>query len=171
MKKVNTTVLLLSLAVPAMAAAASEVDVQGTVDAGVQGVNVHSNNNAKFEEYRDVDDGFIGMFQLDVLKDSYFLQMDATNPGRDDQAVNLKGGQYGNFKYKFYYDEMPHNYSFNSLSFYRGLGTNRLVAPSDPTAVNTWETSTGTWSVFDYAVQHKKYGGEFEMSLRSPFYF
>lgn len=171
-KKVNTTALFLTLAVPALAAAASDVEVRGAVEAGVQGVEVNSDNSAKFQEYRDLDDGFIGSFQLDVLKDDYFLNMDAVHPGRDDQAVDFKGGQYGNFKYNLFFDEMPHNYSFNSISFYSGLGTDRLVVPADPTATppNSFETSTDTWNVFDYSVQHKKYGGDFEFSFRSPFY-
>jgi len=170
MKKVYTAVLFLSLAAPGAAAAANEVEVQGMVEGGVQGVDVRSNNSAKFQEFRDLDDGFIGMLQLDVLKGSYFLRLDAVNPGRDDQAVEFGGGEYESFKYKFYFDEMPHNYSFNSMSFVRGIGTNRLVSPSNPLNDDAWETSTDTWSLFDYTVQHKKYGGEVKISLRSPFY-
>jgi MtrB/PioB family decaheme-associated outer membrane protein len=172
MKKLYCKVLLLLFAVPAAAAAEGEVQVHGKVEAGLQGVDIESNNSAKFQEYRDVDDGFIGMFELDVLKSDYFLKLDAVHPGLDDQAIDLKGGRYGDFKYKLYYDEMPHNYSFNSLSFYRGLGTNQLVVPADPLATppNSFETSTATWTPFDYSVQHKKYGGDFKLSLHSPFY-
>jgi MtrB/PioB family decaheme-associated outer membrane protein len=169
-KKVYHTVLFLSLAVP-VAAAEGDLTVHGAVEGGIQGVDVSGNNSAKFQEYRDLDDGFRGMLQLDVLKNSYFLQLDAKNPGRDDQAIDFNGGEYGNFNYSLYYDEMPHNYSFNSKSFYRGLGTNRLVSPSDPLTNPAWKTSTDTWSMFDYSVQHKKYGGEVGVSFRSPYYF
>jgi MtrB/PioB family decaheme-associated outer membrane protein len=167
-KKVYNMVLLLSLAAPALAVA-SDAEIHGLVEAGIQGVDVDSSNSAKFQEYRDVDDGFIGMFKLDVLKDDYFLKVNAENPGLDDQAFDLGGGQYGKFKYDFYYDEMPHNYSFNARSFYSGLGSNRLILPAPPGSA--FETSTDTWNIFDYSVQHKKYGGEIEASLGSPFFF
>jgi len=166
-KKISTTLLVLSLVAPAVAVAeGDEFDVWGFVEGGVQGVDISSNNSAKFVEYRDIDDGFIGTLQLDALKDTYFFQMDAVNPGLDDQAIDVKGGSYGSFKYNLYYDEMPHNYSFNAKSFYQGLGTNRLVLPDDPELL----TTTDNWTIFDYAVQHKKYGGELGFSLRSPFY-
>ncbi|KPJ99736.1 MAG: hypothetical protein AMK71_09240 [Nitrospira bacterium SG8_35_4] len=171
MKKIYISmVLFLSLAVPAVAAATGDVQVQGMVEGGVQGVDVNSKDSAKFQEFRDLDDGVLGALQLNLQKGSYFLQMDAVNPGSDDQAIGLKGGDYGKLTYKLYYDEMPHNYSFNAISFYRGIGTTRLLAPSDPLNDDAWETSTDTWSTFDYTVQHRKYGGEVKISLPSPFY-
>lgn len=175
MKKISTTALILSLAAPAMSALAADtgqVEIGGLVEVGALFSDINSNNSARFEEYRDFDDGIIGRLQLALLKDDYFLHADGEDLGRDDQEFHLDGGQYGNFKYKLYFDEMPHNYSFNSLSFYNGLGTNRLVLIGDPTTnlADSFETSTATWNVFDYSVQHKKYGGEFELSLRSPFF-
>ncbi|WP_028318187.1 MtrB/PioB family outer membrane beta-barrel protein [Desulfobulbus elongatus] len=173
-KKVCTALSLLPFAaLPVSAGAEEEAFVyRGVIEAGVQGVDVDSNNSAKFQEYRDLDDGFIGSLQFDALKGSYFFQLDAANPGLDDQSLDVHGGRYGKFKYNLYFDEMPHNYSFNARSFYRGLGTNHLVVPADPTAnpPNSFETSTDTWSVFDYSVQHKKYGGEVEVSLATPYY-
>jgi len=166
MKKVYSAILICSLGFP-LSAVANDVEIHGSLEAGVQIVDVNSNNSAKFQEYRDLDDDFIGMFRLDVLKDDYFLKLDGKHLIQDDKEYDLSGGKYGKFKYNFYYNEMPHNYSFDALSFYNGLGTNHLVLP----AGTAFQTSTDTWNVFDYTVQHKKYGGEIEASLGTPFFF
>ncbi|WP_310599359.1 MtrB/PioB family outer membrane beta-barrel protein [Desulfobulbus sp.] len=172
-KKMSTALSVLSFVVPVPVLAEGEAfEYRGSIELGLMGADVDGRNSAKFEEYRDMDDGLFGTLQFDALKDSSFLQMDAANPGRDDQSVDVHGGRYGSFKYNLYFDEMPHNYSYNALSFYRGLGTNHLMVPADPTATppNSFETSTATWSTFDYSVQHKKYGGQVEVALAEPYF-
>lgn len=171
MKKIYLSmVLFLSFAVPSMAASTGDVQVQGMVEGGVRGVDVNSKDSAKFQEFRDIDDDVLATLQLDLQKSSYFLKMDAVSPGSDDESMDINGGDYGKFEYTLYYDEMPHNYSFNAISFYRGIGTDRLVAPSNPLNDDDWESSTATWSTFDYTVQHRKYGGEITISLPSSLF-
>jgi len=163
-KKIYSAVIVLSLAVPALAAATDEnkAEVNGTVELGVRGVGTNG-DKARFQEFRDAREGFIGGMQVDALKGAYHLELDALNPGADDQSFQLKGGEYGNFKYKFNYNEMTHNYGFDAITPYTGIGTQTLVRVATP-------TDTSTWTKFDYAVDHKSYGGELELSLHSPFY-
>lgn len=163
-KKVYSAVIILSLATPALAFAADDTEIHGVIELGVRGVDMDDNlNSAKFEEFRDRDDGVIGQVELTTRKGAYHFSLDAENPGTDDQSFELKGGEYGSFKYNFIYDEMPHNYSYDAKSFYSGLGTNNLVEAGNPADVSTWTT-------FDYKTEHKKYGGSVEVSLNSPFY-
>ena len=163
-KKIYSAVIVLSLAAPAMVVAADEnnADVHGLVELGVRAVNTNA-NSAFFQEFRELDDSVLGTIQLDVLKGAYHFQLDAENPGADDQSFQLKGGKYGDFKYKFNYDEMPHNYTFDAITPYTGVGTQYLTIVGSP-------ATTSTWTKFDYAVDHKSYGGELEVSLHSPFY-
>lgn len=163
-KKIYSAVILLSLVAPAMVIAAEEnkAEVSGTIDLGARGANVDG-DKARFQEFRDLDDGFMGGIQFDMLKGAYYLELNALNPGSDDQSFQLKGGEYGNFKYKFKYNEMPHNYTFDAITPYTGVGTPNLTIVADP-------TNTSTWTTFDYAVDNKDYGGEVELSFKSPFY-
>jgi len=163
-KKVYSAVILLSLAVPALVVAAEEnkTEVHGTVELGVMGVNVNG-DEARFNEFRDLDDSIIGNIQLDALKGAYHFQFDGANIGADDQSFEAKGGKYGQFKYKFNYDEMPHNYTFGAITPLTGVGTQNIAIVADPADISTWTR-------FDYAVDHKSYGGELEISLGTPFY-
>jgi len=171
MKKIYISmVLFLSLAVPASAAAIGNVQIGGTVEGGVLNADVNSKDGGRFEEFRDMDDRFVATLHLDLEKNSYFLRMDAEDLASDNRAIDFNGGDYGKFAYTLYYNEMPHNYSYDAKSFFQGLGTDRLTAPTNPLNNDPWETSTATWSTFDYSVQHKKYGAEVEISLLSPFF-
>lgn len=163
-KKIYSTVILLSLAAPALLVAAEEnkTEVHGTIELGAQGVST-SGNKAFFQEFRDLDDGFVGGMQLDALKGAYHFEVEAQNPGADDQSFQLKGGEYEKFKYKFNYDEMVHNYTFDAITPFTGIGTKNISYIATP-------ADTATWTKFDYSVDHKSYGGELEISLNSPFY-
>ncbi|MDG4475621.1 MtrB/PioB family outer membrane beta-barrel protein [Thiovibrio frasassiensis] len=164
MKKIYSAVIVLSLVVPALAVAAdaNKSEIHGTVELGARGVDI-SGNKALFQEFRDLDDSILGGIQLDYLKSAYHFQFDADKIGLDDQSFHLKGGEYGNFKYKFNYDEMVHNYGFDAITPYTGLGTQQVNVVAVP-------ADTSTWTKFDSAVEHKTYGGELELSLHSPFY-
>jgi MtrB/PioB family decaheme-associated outer membrane protein len=166
-KKVSTVLLSLSLAVPSLALAEDDaVEYHGAIELGLLGTDVSSHNSAKFNEYRDTDNGLFGSARFDVLKDANFLKMDVVNPGRDDQSIDVQGGKYGLFKYNLYFDEMPHNYSYNALSPFQGLGSNHLTLPADPSLTR----STADWSPFGYSVEHKKYGGQVEVALHGPYF-
>lgn len=165
--KVYSAVIFLLLATPVLVVAADgNTEMHGTIELGVLGGHING-NEARFQEYRDMEDGVVGGVQIDVLKGTYYLQMDAENPNADDQSFQLKGGAYDNFKYKFYYDEIVHNYGFDAITPYSGLGTNHAILSGDITYVNP---DISTWTHFDSKVNHKSYGGELEISLHSPYF-
>ncbi len=162
-KKVYSVVVFLSLATPALAVAEdNNTTVHGTIDMGVQASSLNG-DKARFQEFRPMDDAVLGNIQLDALKDAYYFQFDAATSGADDQSFQLKGGEYENFKYKFNYNEMVHNYLFDAITPYTGLGTQHV----DPVAT---KTNPATWTKFDYSVEHKTYGGEVEVSMHSPYF-
>lgn len=154
-----------------------ETTVTGSVDLGVRIVE-ENKQSAKFLEYRDIDDGLYGSAVLDAFRNGYYLDLAGKNIGLDDQYYKLKGGKFGEFKYSLYYNEIPHNISFGAKTFYGGVGTNVLDYFATNRAKNTdaaytpnIDTSTNTWSRFDYATKRKDYGAGLELSLNTPFYF
>jgi hypothetical protein len=52
-------------------------------------------NSAKYQEYRDLDDGLFGNLNLNYFKGSYYFGVDGKNIGLDDQSYLFKGGSYG----------------------------------------------------------------------------
>ena len=161
-KKVCAVLLPLSFVVPTLASAAdddADAVYHGSIELGLMSADVNSRNGAKFGEYKDMSNGLFGNIQFSAVKDSYFMQLDAANPGRDDQSVDFRGGAYGLFRYDLYYDELPHNYS-DGISPYGGIGGYKLTAP----------TASSPWTPFEYSVQHKKYGGEVELFPGGPYF-
>lgn len=176
-KKQMASFLAGLLLVSAGAAFGEETAVSGSVDLGVRMVEEKGRSSAKFQEYRDLDDGLYGSAVLDAFRNGYYLDLVGKNIGLDDQYYKLKGGKFGNFKYSLYYNEIPHNISFGAKTFYGGVGTNLLDYFATNRAKNTdvaytpnIDTTTNTWSKFDYATKRKDYGVGFEVSLDTPFY-
>ena len=122
MKRRYMSLIVAALLItPGYVMGADEAEVTGSVELGVRGVD-DEDNSAKFQEYRDLDDGLFGNFLLDAYKGVYYFELQGDNIGLDDQDYVMKGGQYGIFKYKLNYDEIPHNYSFDAKTFYsRGI--------------------------------------------------
>ena len=147
----------------AHALAADAPDVEGSVVLGIRGVD-EKDHSAKFQEYRYLDDGVFGKVLLNYFKGSYYFGVKGKNIGQDDEFYMLQGGDYGQFKYSFSYDKIPHNLSYDAISFFSGIGTNNLTIQGvDP-------TNEALWRPFDYTVDRKNYGGEIEVSLNSPFF-
>ncbi len=165
-KRIYSVVMLLSLAVPGLVSAAEEVKTEfsGNVELGIRGVDNH-NDSASFQEFRTMEDSLFGQVQLDALKGAYHFQFEAEDPGKEDQSYQLHGGNYGMFKYQFEYQEMPHNYTFDAITPATGIGSSYIQFPATVPA-----PPPAAWNTFDYSVEHKRYGGEVEVSLKSPFY-
>ena len=169
-KKVYSAVILLSLSSPALVHAADETDsaqtdnvqVHGTVELGVQAVDT-SGDKARAQEFRDLDNSVLGNIQIDALKDAYHFEVDGENIGLDDQSLKVTGGEFDNFKYKFDYDEFTHNYGFDAVTPYTGVGSNHLALP-------TTVGNAATWTHYDDKVDHKRYGGGVEINLHSPYF-
>jgi hypothetical protein len=161
--------LMTALAASVSAALAQEVPpFNGSVTLGGMSTHVTSDNEFRFQEYRDLDSGVIAGFNLRFGSDAWWHRLFGENLGRDDQFVELKGGKYGVFKYSVYSDDIIHNLTFNAITPFSGVGSNNLTF----TGTAPPSTNLATWNRFDYSVQHKNVGGvvEAQAAAESPFY-
>jgi len=146
-------------------------EITGTIGLGGQYLNVRG-DKAKFNEYGDIDSGVTGLLNLDVNLKNYYLSLDGKNigwdynkaAGLDNQSYSLKGGMYEQFKYSLFYDETPHNITFDAKSAFSGIGSNKLTGNIDPGAALPLNN-------FDYRTKRTTYGGSFEGSFNTPFFF
>nr|MDA8166113.1 MtrB/PioB family outer membrane beta-barrel protein [Desulfobacteraceae bacterium] len=166
MKKVYSAALAAWLISPSFlyAAETDPVQVEGQLNLGVRSVN-GGEDSAYFHEFKDESDGTFGSLLLDAYKKNYYLGAEAENFGLTDQYYSLHAGDYRNFSFKGFYNEIPHNISFDALTPFTGIGTKSLNLPVQPAPTNT-----GLWQQFDYDFTRKQYGGEMKINLNSPFY-
>ena len=166
MRKIPAALVLTALAAAVPAALAQQVT--GSVSLGGIATDVDERNPWRLHEYRDLDDGVIAGFRLRADYGSWYHNLFGENLGRDDQFLEARGGRYGLFKYRLYADDVIHNWTFNAITPFSGVGSSNLVftgtAPS---------TDVSTWNPFDYTQQHKNVGGFAEVTpgVDSPLYF
>ncbi len=109
---VAAATLCLGSAGQAAAGAAPEVldwQVGGFIDAG--GIySFGERSSSKFNEYRDMDNGFVGEFELrGEHKDRpYYFEFGARNPARDDQRYDATVGRWGVFRFDGAWSRTPH---------------------------------------------------------------
>ena len=84
------------------------------------GLDGKEGGRAKFTEYRDLkeDGGFYGRTRLSLDNERYFLNLDAGDFGYDTQYYTIDGGMWGKFKFDLFYDEIPHNLTFDARTFF-----------------------------------------------------
>jgi len=145
-------------------ASAEERIIEGEVSITGQHLNMEG-EKAKFNEYRDIRDGFTGDFYLRYEKDNYHMDAQGRDVGRRDQSYELSGGKWGSFRYEFGYDRIPHNFTTGARSFYTGVGGNDLTYTAHPPS-----TDFRTWNTFDYSVDRKNFNGGIELTMIKPFY-
>jgi len=163
----------IGLAVAALFCGAQNVLAQGvTGSVSVTGIaaDVDSSNRFRFEEYRDLSDGFTAGTDLRRDDDGGRMQLFSENLGRDDQFIELSGRRYGLLRYSLYNNRIVHNLTYDAITPYSGIGTNNLTFPGALGA--TPSTNIATWNRFDYGIRHDNFGGTFEVKpWASPYYF
>src|SRR4030042_278940 len=119
---------------------------------------------AKFSEYRDlVETGrLFGRVGLGLDSERCYLKFDARDMGYDTQSYRLDGGMWGKFKLDLFYNEIPHNLTFDARTFYSGAGSYNLTGRPN--------INFNTWNTFDYSIERKQYGGGFKIPMLKPFY-
>ena len=129
------------------------------------GLEAKEGGRAKFTEYRDLkeDGGFYGRAKLNLDKDKYFLNFDAGDFGYDTQYYKIDGGMWGQFKADLFYNEIPHNLTFDARTPFLGAGHDTLVGAPNP--------NFPLWNTFDYAILRRQYGGGFKVDVIRPFFF
>lgn len=133
----------ISVAVPGLGQAAQEAldwNVSGSVDAG--GIySFGERGSSKFNEYRDMDNGFVGELSLRGEKKDqpYFFELNAKNPARDDQLYDGAFGRYGSFRLDLGWDRTPHVLSNTAQTIYQESGSNfTLPSTLRPTITATF---------------------------------
>jgi MtrB/PioB family decaheme-associated outer membrane protein len=129
------TAACLSGAVPAPARAEEEAlgwKVNGAVDVGGMyrfGTNLGS---PKLNNYRDMDNGFLGELELKgEKKDSpYFFELYAKNPATDDQRYEGAFGRYGMFRLDLEWDRTPVVLSNSGQTIYQLNGDTSNLPPA-----------------------------------------
>ena len=135
---------------------------------GVTGVwfDLHGKEGgkAKFTEYRDLrEDGAVfGRARLNVDTDKYFLDFKVGDFAYDTQYYTVDGGMWGKFKFDLFYDEIPHNITFNARTPFLGAGHDTLVGTPNP--------NFPLWNTFDYSILRRQYGGGFKIDVIRPFF-
>ncbi len=162
------------------AAEGQGLQVTGSAGIGYNYTNTSSGtiDASKLNEYRDLSTGFSGLLDLRARKDNYFLDFYGENLGREDQYIDLRGGSYGEFKYRLYGDWMQHNMGFGSAirTPYVNPGSTVLrpfsaftqlaTTPGSPAA----NTNVPPWTGFNFSTDRRDTGGAFEVSMNSPYY-
>lgn len=136
----------LSAAGPGSARAAQQVgdwNVGGHVEAGGM-YNFGERSSSKFNQYRDMDNGFLGEIDLyGEKKDSpYFFELRGKNPTRDDQWYDGAFGRYGMFQLDLSWNRTPHVLSNNAATIYQ-LNGDTFSLPST-LRTNIQQVFTGT---------------------------
>jgi len=84
--------------------------ISGSAEVGGLPQN-HVGHKAKFEEYRDLPESVIVPsleLKVDSKKNDYYLEWEATKPGRDDQNFRMRLGKYGLLDVEVEWDQIPH---------------------------------------------------------------
>ena len=141
-------------------------DMVVTGSASLGGIAVDDDdarNPYKLTEYRDLDDGVLGAFDLKGRSGRYWFDLFGENLGRDDQYVHARGGVYDVFKYRLYTDSLRHNFLENGITPYTGAGStaHRTTFP---------RLDTTTWASIDSSYKRRDDGGFFEFQGVSPWY-
>ena len=89
-------------------------------------------DSAQFIEYSDWDAGFLlNGFEARLVQPEtgYYVDLLGSAVGRNDQFYELLGGRHGAFKFRGFYNEIPHVFSTNASTFYQGVGSDTLTLP------------------------------------------
>jgi len=127
---------------PALAAAAgTEVlawNVNGSIEAGGM-YESGENRSSKFNDYRDMDSGFVGELSLrGEKKDSpYFFDLWVKNPARDDGAYSGEFGRHGMFRLELGWDRVRHVLSNTATTMFQENRGDFTIPSSLRTAITT----------------------------------
>jgi MtrB/PioB family decaheme-associated outer membrane protein len=164
--KIIIVAMIISL-VPLTSVFSQDKPIEGEVS--LKGILVDvdgkEGGKAKFTEYRDLreDGGFYGRARLNLDTEKYFFNFDAGDFGYDTQYYKLEGGMWGKFKFDLFYNEIPHNITFDARTFFLGAGHDTLVGAPNP--------NFATWNTFDYSIERRQYGGGLKLDIIRPFFF
>jgi MtrB/PioB family decaheme-associated outer membrane protein len=111
--------------------------VGGSLEAGGMW-NFGERGSSKFNDYRDMDNGFLGELSLkgEKKESPYFFDLSAKNPARDDQAYDGAFGRHGMFKLELGWDRNRHVLSNNAQTMFENNNGDFLLPPAQRAAIN-----------------------------------
>jgi hypothetical protein len=95
-------------------------------------------DRSKFEEYRDIPSGpFLKdlLIQIETEDGGFATELQAHQPGEDDQSFSLGISQRGQHYFEFEWDQIPHNFSYNAQSLFNGSPGNLTIPDSVQTTL------------------------------------
>jgi MtrB/PioB family decaheme-associated outer membrane protein len=119
--------------------------VNGAIEAGGM-YRFGNTGSAKFNEYRDMDNGFLGELELKAeKKDSpYYFEIGVKNPARDDQMYEGALGRYGMFRLDLEWNQTPHVISNSAQTIYQQSGDKFTLPATQRDAIATIFTTAPT---------------------------
>jgi MtrB/PioB family decaheme-associated outer membrane protein len=128
-------------------------------------VDAKEGGKAKFTAYRDLreDGGIYARARLKWDTPDYLLRFEAGDIAYDTQYYRLEGGMWGKFKFDLFYDEIPHNFTFDARTPFLGAGRDTLTGAPN--------TNIDSWDTFDYSILRRQYGGGLKVNMIRPFFF
>ena len=167
MRRMMIILVLILCFIPFSLALSEEARIEGEISAVGKyiGVDAAGGGEAKFTEYKDLKEhgGLYGRARFIYDTDKYFLNFKASDIAYDTQRYKLEGGAWGKFKYDLFYQEIPHNLTFDARTPFVGAGSSILSG--------TANTNVASWDTFDYSVERRQYGGGVKLNLLKPFFF
>lgn len=164
MKRQIPLVLLLFSLITLTTAFAAEDKISG--DIAATGTLSHvSGSKAKFNEYNDIQSGVYSDIKINYDSEKYYADFYSRDMFYNTQSYDLEGGKWGAFKFDLFYNEIPHNFTYDAKTIYSGVGTDNLSYPTHPP-----DTNTDIWNTFDYSTKRKNYGAGFKIDLLKPFF-
>lgn len=128
------TIAALTLLLPTgvLAQDGGRLETSGSVTAGVQ-QDKSSSNSAKFNEYRDIRDGFY-LYDLQFegvdTETGRYLELGGKNLIRDDQYIRFGVGNYGSWGLQVERNEIPHNISNKAKTPFIDQGNGLFTVPT-----------------------------------------
>ncbi len=149
---------------------AEDKDLSGGIFLGGRAIN-QSQQSANFNQYNSIAPGMFGGGNINYDKDRYYFSAEGAYLGDNDAYIRAKGGKWGDYKYSLYFQEWPHDLSFENKSIFldpgsTGQGIVRGATTTSLRNVTTWPSQS-----FDYKFIRKEAGGTFDLTMIKPFFF
>jgi MtrB/PioB family decaheme-associated outer membrane protein len=111
------------------------VAASGWLETGGRSIS-GDHDSSKFEEYRDPQEGIFGAagLLLQDMEERHYLRLEGFDIGERDADYSLEGGRWGKWGISASLSLLPHAFSENALTPYRGVDGGQLSLPFVPPA-------------------------------------
>ncbi|MBI3003816.1 MAG: MtrB/PioB family outer membrane beta-barrel protein [Ignavibacteriales bacterium] len=146
----SVTTILLGSIVAFQALAQDQVQMSGEQTPGLRQIGL-STNSSKFNEYRDLRDGFyVNGLRLDFLQpeDGWFLDFKGEKLLRDDQNIFVRlGSLTSRWNVVIDHNETPHHLSNKAMTPYINRGGGLFTVSAQVPIIKDADTTNGTPSL------------------------